>query len=67
MTKPNKLKCSQLAITFQSSLSFTGNTRALPKKEASERCSIWVDSGLALKELISKLFWHKFTLYTAML
>jgi hypothetical protein len=38
-----------LAITFQSSLAFAGNTRSLPKKEASERCSNLVGSGLALK------------------
>ncbi len=38
-----------LAITFQSSLAIAGNTRSLPKKEASERCSNWVGSGLALK------------------
>ncbi len=47
--RPNKLKCLYLAITFQSSLTFTGNTRSLPKKEASERQSYWVGSGLALK------------------
>jgi hypothetical protein len=39
MTRPNKLECLYLAITFQSSLTFAGNTRSLPKKEASERCS----------------------------
>ncbi len=33
--KPNKLECLYLAITFQSSLTFAGNTRSLPKKEAS--------------------------------
>ncbi len=33
-TRPNKLECLYLAITFQSSLTF-GNTRSLPKKEAS--------------------------------
>jgi hypothetical protein len=38
-----------LAITFQSSLTFAGNTRSLPKKEASERYSDWVGSGLALR------------------
>jgi hypothetical protein len=37
------------AITFQSSLTFAGNTRSLPKKEASERCSNWVGSVLALR------------------
>jgi hypothetical protein len=36
-------------VPFQSSLTFAGNTRSIPKKEASERCSIWVGSGLALK------------------
>jgi len=45
-TRPNKL---DLAISFQSSLTFAGNTRSLPKKEASERCSNWVGSGLPLK------------------
>jgi hypothetical protein len=49
MMRPNKLECLYLAITFQSSLTFAGNTRSLPKKEASERCSNWVGSGLALK------------------
>jgi hypothetical protein len=39
MTRPNKLECLYLSITFQSSLKFAGNTRSLPKKEASERCS----------------------------
>jgi hypothetical protein len=48
-TRPNKLEFLYLAITFQSSLTFAGNTRSLPKKEASERCSNWVVSGLALK------------------
>jgi hypothetical protein len=38
-----------LAITFQSSLTFADNTRSLPEKEASERPSNWVGSGLALK------------------
>jgi hypothetical protein len=38
-----------LAITFQSSLTFDGNTRSLPKKEASGRHCDWVGSGLALK------------------
>ena len=31
--RPNKLKCLCLAFTFQSSLTFAGNTRSLPKKE----------------------------------
>ncbi len=30
--RPNKLECLYLAITFQSSLTFAGNTRGLPKK-----------------------------------
>ena len=38
-----------LAIALQSSLTFAGNTRSLPKKEASERSSNWVCSGLAHK------------------
>jgi hypothetical protein len=38
-----------LAITFQSSLTFAGNTRSLPKKEAPERHSNGFGSGLALK------------------
>jgi hypothetical protein len=48
-TRPNKQECLYLAITFQSSLTFAGNTRSLPKKEASERSSNLVWSGLALK------------------
>ena len=47
--RPNKLECLYLTITFQSSLTFSGNTRSLPKKEASERCSNRVGFGLALK------------------
>jgi hypothetical protein len=43
------LECLYLAITFQSRLTFAGNTRSLLKKEASEMCSNWVGSGLALK------------------
>ncbi len=46
MMRPNKLECLYLEVT---SLTFAGNTRSLPKKEASERCSNWVGSGLALK------------------
>jgi hypothetical protein len=38
-----------LAITFQSSLTFAGNTRSIPKKESSERRSNWAGCGLALK------------------
>jgi hypothetical protein len=45
----NKLECLHLAKTFHSSLTFAGNTRNLPKKEASERHSHWVGSGFALK------------------
>ncbi len=44
--RPNKLECLYLAITFQSSLTFAGNTRRLPKKEASERHSNGVQSSL---------------------
>ncbi len=33
MTRPNKLEYLYLAITFQSSLTFAGNTRSSPKKE----------------------------------
>ncbi len=47
-TRPNEL-LFVLAITFQSILTFAGNTRSLSKKEASERTSNWVGSGLALK------------------
>jgi hypothetical protein len=43
------LECLYLAITFQPSLTFAGNTRSLPKKEAAKRFSNWVGSGLALK------------------
>ncbi len=39
MTRPNKLECLYLAITYQSCLPFAGSTRSLPKKEASERSS----------------------------
>jgi hypothetical protein len=49
MMRPNKLECLYLAITFQSSLTFAGYTRSLPKKEASDRHSNLVGSGLALK------------------
>jgi hypothetical protein len=49
MMRPNKLECLYLAITFQSSLTFAGNIRNLPKKEASEKHSNRVGSGLALK------------------
>ena len=49
MTRPNKLECLHLAITFHTSLSFAGNTRSLPKKEASEKSYNWVCSGLSLK------------------
>ncbi len=36
MMRPNKLECLPLAKTFQSSLTFAGSTKSLPKKEASE-------------------------------
>ncbi len=49
MVRPNKLEFLYLAIPFQSSLTFVGNTKSLPKKEASERTSNWVGSGLDLK------------------
>jgi hypothetical protein len=45
------LESLYLAITFQSSLTFTSNIRSLPKKEASERHPNMVGSGLALKFL----------------
>ncbi len=32
MTGPNKLECLYLAINLQSSLTFAGHTRSLPKK-----------------------------------
>ncbi len=48
-TRPNKPECLYLAIAFQTSLTFDGNTRSLTKKEASERFSYWVGSGLAFK------------------
>ncbi len=35
--KSNELGCLYFAITFQSSLTFAGNTKCLPTKEASER------------------------------
>jgi hypothetical protein len=40
MMRPNKLECLHRAKTFQSSLTFAGGTRSLPKKEASERSCI---------------------------
>ncbi len=49
MLRANKLVRLYLAITCQSSLTFAGNTRSLPKKEASKMGSYWVGSGLALK------------------
>ncbi len=49
MMRPNKRECLYLEVTFQSSLTFAGNTRSLSKKEASEKSSNWVGSGLALK------------------
>ncbi len=56
MTRPNKLECLYLAITFQSSQTFAVNTRSLPKKEASERPANWVCSGLAVNFLDPKGF-----------
>jgi hypothetical protein len=38
-----------LVISFQSSLTFAGNTRSSLKKDASKRHSNWFGSGLALK------------------
>ncbi len=35
----NKVVCLYQANTFQSSVTFAGNHRRLPKEEASERCS----------------------------
>ncbi len=49
MSRANKLEHFHLVITFQSSLTFAGNTRGLQKKEASERCFNWVGFGLGLK------------------
>jgi hypothetical protein len=49
MPRPNKLECLYLSITFQSSLTFAGNIRSLPKKEASERRYNWFGSVFALK------------------
>jgi len=47
--RPNMLECLHLAKTLHSSLTFAGNTRSLPKKEASVWHSNWIGSGLALK------------------
>ena len=33
MMRPNKLECLHLSKTIQSSLTFAGSTRSLPKKE----------------------------------
>ncbi len=49
MTRPNKLECLYRARTLLSSPTFAGNTRSLPKMEASEKSSNWVFSGFALK------------------
>jgi hypothetical protein len=49
--RQNKLEHLYLAIPFQPSITFGGNTRSLPNKEASERCSTWVGPGLAHKLL----------------
>ncbi len=47
MMRPNKLECLYLAINFQSSLTFAGNTRSLPKKEPSgEGPPIWLALAL---------------------
>jgi len=54
--KPNKLECLYLEITFQSSLTFAGNTRSLPKKEPSEKSSNWV----CLLGLVVSNEWKKF-------
>ncbi len=48
-TRPNKRECLHPAKTFHSGLTFAGSTRSLPMKEAYERTSNWVGSGLALK------------------
>ncbi len=45
--RPNKLECLCLANTFLSSQTFAGSTRSLPKKEAYEKSSNWVCSGLS--------------------
>ncbi len=37
MTRPNKLECLHLAKTFQSSLTFAGSTRNLPKKQGQSK------------------------------
>jgi hypothetical protein len=47
--RPNKLEGLYLAITYQSSVAFAGNTESLSKKETFESTSNWVCSGLALK------------------
>ncbi len=49
MVQPNVKMGFEVTATAQSSLTFAGNTRSLPKKEASERRSNWVCSCLALK------------------
>jgi hypothetical protein len=55
---PSNQEWLYFSITFQSSLTFVGNTRSLPKKEPSERFSNRVCSGLALnfKDLTGKGF-----------
>jgi hypothetical protein len=44
MTRPNKLECLHLAKTFQSSLTFAGITRSLPRRKHLKGAPI----GLAL-------------------
>jgi hypothetical protein len=48
MTRPNKLECFYLAITFQCSLTFAGNTRSLPKKERKHLKGAAIELALAL-------------------
>jgi hypothetical protein len=55
--RPNKLECLYLAITFQSSLTYAGNTRRLPKKEALKDAPIGF--ALALPSN-SKTYWKGF-------
>jgi hypothetical protein len=55
--RPIKLECLYLAITIQSSLTFAGNTRSLPKKEALKDAP--VGFALALPSN-SKTYWKGF-------
>ena len=57
MMRPNKLECLYLAITFQSSLTYAGNTRSLSKKEALKDAPIGF--ALALPSN-SKTYWKGF-------